>query len=109
MSLSSGIPESSPGGSSSETALNTRHLRDVISPRKPLKSSVVEPEQSAAARNNKRRSDPSPLNRPKSPSLSSRTTVGLNAQEVTNHEHGDVRTLPRKFKYLALLPSRMPN
>jgi hypothetical protein len=94
MPVSPALPQNSPG-SLPESALDSHHLRDVIPPRKHLRSSIDEPEQSTT-RTNKRRSDASVLNRPKSYSSSSRTTVGSNTHDTHHHEHGEVRTLPRK-------------
>jgi hypothetical protein len=95
MPLCNGLPENSSGSLPFENTLNVHQLRDVIPLRKPLSPSVDEPEQSTT-RNNKRRSDAAVLNRPRSYSLSSRSTIGSNMYDTHHHEHGDVRTLPRK-------------
>jgi len=93
MPISPALPENS-SGILPESALDSHHLRDVNPPRKHLRSSVNEPEQST--KTNKRLTNASVLNRPKSYSSSLRTTVGLNTHDTHHHEHGEVRTLPRK-------------
>jgi hypothetical protein len=96
MLASPGTTANSPGNPPFENSLSTPHiLQDFIPPRKAPRSSVDEPEQSTA-RKNKRQSDTSVLNRPKSYSLSSWIIVGSNTQDTHHHEHGDVRTLPRR-------------
>jgi hypothetical protein len=75
-----------------ENAINTTNLGDVI----PLGSSMDNLEE-PTTRNEKRQSSASMLDHPKSHSLSSFTTVESNAHETHHHEHGDVRTLPRKL------------
>lgn len=47
------------------------------------------------------------LNRPKSYSLSSHTTVGSYTHDTHHHEHSDVRTLPRNSKRSDSLLSKL--